>query len=80
MSKRVVLNKKVEISQAGIRLDKYLSTTYPDFSRNHIQIWIEAGMVTVNGAKTKSKLILKGDEKNVVESYGGIKIENLSQI
>ena len=51
MSKRVVLNKRSKYLQAGIRLDKYLSTTYPDFSRNHIQIWIEEGMVTVNGQR-----------------------------
>jgi len=76
MSKRVVLNKKVEISQAGIRLDKYLSTTYPDFSRNHIQIWIEAGMVTVNGAKTKSKLILKGDENICIDALIKPIVEN----
>ena len=63
MSKRVVLSKKVDLSDAGIRLDKYLSSNYPEFSRNHIQVWIQEGKVTVNGHKVKSKLLLKGEEE-----------------
>lgn len=76
MSKRIVLSKKVEAAEAGIRLDKYLSTAYPDFSRNHIQIWIEEGMVTVNGERAKSKLLLKGDENIHIDALIKPIIEN----
>ena len=68
MSKRVVLSKKVDLSDAGIRLDKYLSSNYPEFSRNHIQVWIEDGKVTVNGHKVKSKLLLKGEEEISIDA------------
>ena len=68
MSKRVVLSKKVDLSDAGIRLDKYLSSNYPEFSRNHIQVWIQEGKVTVNGHKVKSKLLLKGEEEISIDA------------
>ena len=63
MSRNVVLSRKIETSEAGFRLDKLLSVSYPEFSRNHIQKWIEQGNVTLDGKKVKSKFILKGGEQ-----------------
>jgi 23S rRNA pseudouridine1911/1915/1917 synthase len=38
---------------AGDRLDKVLAKVFPEFSRNRLQSWIEAGRVTVDGAPAK---------------------------
>ncbi|MEK6350538.1 MAG: RluA family pseudouridine synthase, partial [Burkholderia sp.] len=38
---------------AGERLDKALAQLFPDFSRNRLQSWIEAGRVRVDGAPAK---------------------------
>jgi len=40
-------------SLAGDRLDKVLAQLFPDFSRNRLQSWIEAGRVRVDGAPAK---------------------------
>lgn len=39
----------VEIENTGMRLDKFLSVQYPDFSRTKIQDMIKNNQVTVNG-------------------------------
>ncbi len=54
----------LEISQdmAGERLDKALATYLPDYSRNRLKAWVEAGAVTVDGKVTKSRYLLHGGE------------------
>src|SRR5271165_824534 len=44
----------VQAKSAGMRLDQYLATHFPDFSRSLIQKAIEAGSVTVNDGPTKA--------------------------
>ena len=46
----------------GERLDKILASSLPDYSRNRLKSWIEAGAVTVNGKVTKSRHLLRGGE------------------
>ena len=46
----------------GERLDKILASALPDYSRNRLKSWIEAGAVTVNGKVTKSRHLLRGGE------------------
>lgn len=46
----------------GVRLDKILAATLPDYSRNRLRAWIEAGAVTVDGKVTKSRHLLRGGE------------------
>src|SRR5260363_416330 len=38
---------------AGERLDKALARLFPDYSRNRLQHWIEAGRVQINGAPAR---------------------------
>lgn len=44
----------VEIENTGMRLDKFLSVQYPDFSRTKIQDMIKNNQVTVNGKIEKA--------------------------
>ena len=46
----------------GVRLDKILAANLPDYSRNRLRAWIEAGAVTVDGKVTKSRHLLRGGE------------------
>ncbi len=50
----------------GSRMDKVISGLVPQYSRNRIQQWIEAGHVTVDGKPTTTKMTTYGDETVVV--------------
>ena len=50
----------------GERLDKVISRLVPQFSRSRMQLWIEAGFVTVDGKTAKTKATVYGDEKVVI--------------
>ena len=47
---------------AGERLDKALATYLPDYSRNRLKAWVEAGAVMVDGKVTKARYLLRGGE------------------
>ena len=47
---------------ANLRLDAYLAQAMPDISRARVQLLIDAGQVTVDGATPKAKQKLKGGE------------------
>jgi len=47
---------------AGERLDKVLATFLPDYSRNRLKSWVEAGAVMVDGKVTKARYLLHGGE------------------
>ncbi len=44
-----------DISDSGIRIDKYLATALPEKSRSYYQKAIDSGFVLVNGKQVKSK-------------------------
>ena len=46
----------------GMRLDKALAGFLPQYSRSRLQQWIDAGLVTVDGAPARAKATLLGDE------------------
>ena len=48
------------VLESGIRLDRFISTRYPEYSRSYLQKLINEGHVTVNGKTTKPgiKLII----------------------
>ncbi|MBT8520956.1 RluA family pseudouridine synthase [Polynucleobacter paneuropaeus] len=46
----------------GERLDKALATLLPEYSRNRLKSWVEAGAVTVDGKVTKARFMLRGGE------------------
>jgi 23S rRNA pseudouridine1911/1915/1917 synthase len=50
----------------GVRLDKALSQLLPEYSRNRLQQWIEAGHVTVDGQPARAKAQMLGDETLIV--------------
>jgi 23S rRNA pseudouridine1911/1915/1917 synthase len=54
----------LEIPQdmAGERLDKALASFLPDYSRNRLKAWVEAGAVMVDGKVTKARYLLHGGE------------------
>ncbi|MFS8563652.1 MAG: RluA family pseudouridine synthase [Rhabdochlamydiaceae bacterium] len=53
-------------SEARVRLDKFLASHFPDYSRSYFQYLIENGFVLVNGEKLKKREIpLPGDEIEV---------------
>ena len=43
-------------------MDKFLGGALPDYSRNRLQAWVEAGAVTVDGNPTKVRHLLRGGE------------------
>ena len=58
-----MLKWSIQIDEAGMRLDRYLTTQLPDLSRTAIQKLIEDEEVLVNGHISKSGYVLKlGDE------------------
>ncbi len=50
----------------GQRLDKVISKLVPQFSRSRLQLWMDAGFVTVDGKVAKTKMTAYGDEKVVI--------------
>ena len=54
-------------SDAGQRLDTYLHTRLPEFSRSRLQEWIATGRVRINGSPQKRSYLLRGAERIQVE-------------
>ncbi len=52
----------IPMEMAGERLDKVLAGSLPEFSRNRLKTWVEAGAVMVDGKVTKARYLLKGGE------------------
>ncbi len=50
------------MEMAGERLDKVLAGSLPDYSRNRLRTWVEAGAVMVDGKVTKARYLLRGGE------------------
>jgi 23S rRNA pseudouridine1911/1915/1917 synthase len=53
---------KIPDSMAGNRLDKVLTTLYPDYSRARLQQWIRDGSILINGLSLLPKNKVKGGE------------------
>jgi 23S rRNA pseudouridine1911/1915/1917 synthase len=53
MAHERVIEREVDVSTAGQRLDKFLATEVPDRSRSQIQALIKDGLVTVLGTMVK---------------------------
>ena len=56
----IALEMSLEV--AGERLDKILAAALPDYSRNRLKSWVEAGAVMVDGKITKARYLLRGGE------------------
>ena len=53
---------EIPFDVCGERLDKVLAGYLPDYSRNRLKSWVEAGAVTVDGKVTKARHLLRGGE------------------
>jgi 23S rRNA pseudouridine1911/1915/1917 synthase len=53
---------EIPLEVNGERLDKVLASSLPDYSRNRLKAWVEAGAVTVDGKVTKARYLLRGGE------------------
>jgi len=56
------ISLEISPEMAGERLDKALATYLPDYSRNRLKAWVEAGAVMVDGRVTKARYLLHGGE------------------
>jgi 23S rRNA pseudouridine1911/1915/1917 synthase len=56
------ISLEIPLEMAGERLDKALAVSLPDYSRNRLKTWVEAGAVMVDGKVTKARYILRGGE------------------
>ncbi|WP_251368552.1 RluA family pseudouridine synthase [Polynucleobacter sp. MWH-S4W17] len=52
----------IPLEMAGERLDKVLAGSLPDYSRNRLKAWVEAGAVMVDGRVTRARYLLHGGE------------------
>jgi 23S rRNA pseudouridine1911/1915/1917 synthase len=58
----------VGAADSGVRLDKFLATSLPEYSRSRLQRWIESGDVTCNGKVQRARdAVYVGDVVVVVE-------------
>lgn len=53
----------IEQSDAGERIDKYISLQNEDWSRSQVQAWIKEGRVTVDGEPVKSNYKLQAEDE-----------------
>lgn len=53
----------IEPSDAGERIDKYISLQNEDWSRSQVQAWIKEGRVTVDGEPVKSNYKLQAEDE-----------------
>jgi 23S rRNA pseudouridine1911/1915/1917 synthase len=56
------ISLEIPLEMAGERLDKVLASSLPDYSRNRLKVWVEAGAVMVDGRVTKARYLLRGGE------------------
>jgi 23S rRNA pseudouridine1911/1915/1917 synthase len=52
----------VPMQASGSRLDQWLAQKLPQYSRNRIKVWIEAGLVTLDGQARDPKHKIRGGE------------------
>ncbi|PYZ93221.1 RluA family pseudouridine synthase [Salipaludibacillus keqinensis] len=53
--------------EKGKRIDKWITEQSEDWSRSHVQQWIQDGHVKVNGVETKSNYKIRLDDEVVIE-------------
>ena len=53
----------VKARMAGKRIDAYLASRYPDYSRSVVQKVIDAGAVLVNGVAVKASYKVRLDDR-----------------
>ena len=51
-----------KVDKSNLRIDQFLATMLPEYSRSKIQSFIKLGQVEIDGKPIKSSLILNGLE------------------
>ena len=64
---KIQRTEQVKPEHAGQRVDQVAGELFDGFSRSRLQTWIKNGVLTVNGAKTKPKEKLTGNESLTLE-------------
>lgn len=69
MTQRMTLSAEITADLLGSRLDQALARLFPDYSRSRIKIWIESGLVKVNGiAVNKAREKVFGGESVEIQA------------
>jgi len=58
-----VIHLETSVTDAGLRLDQFVHSRLPQYSRSRLQSWIQQGRVQVNGSPAKRSYLLKGSEQ-----------------
>ncbi|OLP66517.1 Ribosomal large subunit pseudouridine synthase D [Bacillus pumilus] len=61
------INIAVSEEQTSERLDKFLSTTEPEWSRTQVQQWVNDGLIEVNGKQVKANYKVQAGDQIKVE-------------
>lgn len=61
------VNIAVSEEQTSDRLDKFLSTTEPEWSRTQVQQWVKDGLIEVNGKQVKANYKVQAGDQIKVE-------------
>ncbi|MEB2357606.1 RluA family pseudouridine synthase [Bacillus pumilus] len=61
------VNIAVSEEQTSERLDKFLSTTEPEWSRTQVQQWVKDGLIEVNGKQVKANYKVQAGDQIKVE-------------
>ncbi|MDM5297856.1 RluA family pseudouridine synthase [Bacillus pumilus] len=61
------INIAVSEEQTSERLDKFLSTTEPEWSRTQVQQWVKDGLIEVNGKQVKANYKVQAGDQIKVE-------------
>ncbi|MEK5133982.1 RluA family pseudouridine synthase [Bacillus sp. FSL W8-0645] len=61
------VNIAVSEEQTSERLDKFLSTTEPEWSRTQVQQWVKDGLIEVNGKQVKANYKVQSGDQIKVE-------------
>ncbi|PCK21587.1 RluA family pseudouridine synthase [Bacillus pumilus] len=61
------VNIAVSEEQTSERLDKFLSTTKPEWSRTQVQQWVKDGRIKVNGKQVKANYKVQAEDQIKVE-------------
>lgn len=67
MKDETILEALIPAGAAGDRVDRVLAQLFPQYSRARLQLWLEAGFITVNGQIVDRKAKLRGGEQIAVQ-------------
>jgi len=72
--------KQVSADEAGMRLDRWFKTHFPDLSFGHLQKMVRTGQVRVNGGRVKTSTRLDPGQSVRVPPLGGQEAEETSVV